>query len=103
MADIFISYASEDRERVIPIVKALEEQGWSTFWDWKSIPVAKTWRQFIKEGLDEARCILVLWSEKSIHKEWVLEEADYGKAKGMILPAIQESTRARDGDETEID
>lgn len=29
MADIFISYDSEDRVRVIPIVKALEGQGWS--------------------------------------------------------------------------
>jgi hypothetical protein len=31
MADIFISYASEDRERIIPIVKALEGEGWSVF------------------------------------------------------------------------
>jgi hypothetical protein len=37
MADIFISYASEDRDRVMPIIKALEEQGWSTWWDSSSI------------------------------------------------------------------
>ena len=87
MADIFISYSSEDRDRVISIVKVLEEQGWSTFWDWRSIPVGKTWRQFIEEGLIEASCVLVLWSKKSIVSEWVLEEADYGKSNGMLIPA----------------
>lgn len=86
MADIFISYASEDRDKIIPIVKALEEQGWSIWWDWTSIPVGKTGRQFIKEGLDKARCVLVLWSEKSIDSEWVIEEADHGKTKRMLVP-----------------
>ena len=80
MADIFISYASEDKDRVIPIIKELEGEGWSTFWDWKSIPIGKTWREAIDEGLEAARCILVLWSVISTtnKKRWVLEEADYG-------------------------
>lgn len=38
MADIFISYTSKDRDRVIPILKALEKQGWFLFCDWTSIP-----------------------------------------------------------------
>jgi hypothetical protein len=33
MSDIFISYASEDRSKAEPLAKALEEQGWSVFWD----------------------------------------------------------------------
>lgn len=95
MADIFIRYASEDRGRVIPIVKALEEQGWSTFWDWKSIPVAKTWREFIEEGLEDARCILVLWSTISItkRKRWVVEEAEYGVAKEKYIPVLIDDVR----------
>lgn len=95
MADIFISYASENRERVIPIVKALEEQGWFTFWDWKSIPVGKTWREFIDEGLEDARCILVLWSTISTTKgkRWVIEEADYGLEHGKLIPALIDDVR----------
>jgi formylglycine-generating enzyme required for sulfatase activity len=87
MADIFISYASDDRHRVIPVVKALENQGWSLFWDLESIPVAKTWRQFIQKGLAESKCVLVFWSEKSIDREWVIEEADHGKANKVLVPA----------------
>ena len=93
MADIFISYSNTDRDRIIPIVKALEEQDWSVFWDWRCIPVGKTWRQFINEGLEEARCVLVLWSEKSIDSEWVIEEADYGKAKRILIPALIDDVR----------
>jgi formylglycine-generating enzyme required for sulfatase activity len=93
MVDIFISYASEDRERVVPIVETLEQQGWSTFWDWKSIPVGKSWRQFINEGLNEAKCVLVLWSKKSIESEWVIEEADYGKSNKVLVPALIDDVR----------
>lgn len=38
MTDIFLSYASEDRERVRPIVNYLREAGWSVWWDRSVIP-----------------------------------------------------------------
>jgi formylglycine-generating enzyme required for sulfatase activity len=90
MADIFISYASEDRERIVPIVKALAAEGWSAFWDWESIPVGKSWREVIDEGLEASKCILVLWSLISTTKKkrWVLEEADYGLEHAKLIPAF---------------
>ena len=33
MADIFISYASEDRPKAEPVANALEDQDWSVWWD----------------------------------------------------------------------
>lgn len=36
MADIFLSYASEDRERIVPLARLLEGCGWSVFWDRKT-------------------------------------------------------------------
>jgi exo-beta-1,3-glucanase (GH17 family) len=93
MADIFISYNDTDKDRVAPIVSALEANGWSTFWDWKSIPVAKNWRQFIQKGLEEAKCVLVLWSEKSIDSKWVIEEADHGQSKGILIPILINDVR----------
>lgn len=71
MADIFISYAREDRPRVIPIAKAFEDQGWSVWWD-TQIPPGKTFFSVIKEALDAAKCVVVLWSKQSIDSEWVL-------------------------------
>lgn len=37
MADIFISYAREDLEKVRLIVRLIEAAGWSAFWD-RTIP-----------------------------------------------------------------
>ena len=54
MSDIFISYASEDRERIQPLVRALEQAGWSVFWD-RTIPAGKTWREVIGGEIRDAR------------------------------------------------
>ncbi len=89
MADIFISYASEDGGRVKPLAKALMEQGWSVWWD-HTITPGKTWRDVIGTALDDARCIVVLWSKQSIDSHWVITEADFGLRKRILIPALLE-------------
>src|SRR5262245_64221138 len=63
--DIFISYAREDESRVRALVGALETAGWAVFWD-RQIPTGSTWRGHIGRALDDARCILVVWSKASV-------------------------------------
>jgi hypothetical protein len=92
MSNIFISYASEDLERVRPLAQALQAQGWSVFWD-RTIPPGKTWRQVIGKALDEARCVLVVWSRAAIDSTWVQEEADHGREEGMLVPASIDDVR----------
>ena len=87
MADIFISYARADRDKVKPIAKALMVKGWSVWWDW-TIPVGKTWRQVITEALDAANCVLVLCSRTSINSDWVHEEAEEGQERRILVPAM---------------
>jgi formylglycine-generating enzyme required for sulfatase activity len=85
MADIFISYAREDLERVRPIVKLIEGAGWSVFWD-RTIPAGNTWRQYIGKALDEAKCVVVVWSKSSVESDWVIEEADDGRKRRILIP-----------------
>ena len=80
MSDIFLSYATEDRERVRPLSSALEALGWKVFWDVQT-PPAETWRHFIETQLQQARCFVVVWSKVSVASEWVLEEADEAKSQ----------------------
>jgi hypothetical protein len=87
MSDIFISYANADRPRVKPLAEALLAQGWSVWWD-RQIPAGKTFDQVIAEALASARCVLVLWSEQSINSNWVREEAEEGRKRGMLIPVL---------------
>lgn len=87
MSDIFISYANEDRDRVLPLVRALEKTGWTIFWD-RTIPAGKTWRQTISAEIRACRSVLVVWTEHSVTSEWVLEEAEIGKRKQILVPIL---------------
>jgi formylglycine-generating enzyme required for sulfatase activity len=92
MSDIFISYARQDRPRAEAIAKALEDHGWSVWWDW-NIPTGKTFRQVIQEQLDGARCVIVLWSATSVNRKWVIEEASEGDERGILVPVLIENVR----------
>jgi len=87
MADIFISYANEDRERAGRIAGALESCGWSVWWD-RKIVVGQAFDKAIELELEAARCVIVLWSQKSIDSEWVKNEAAAGAERGVLVPAL---------------
>jgi len=68
MADIFISYANEDRERAGRLANALESCGWSVWWDRKII-AGQAFDEAIERELETAKCVVVLWSRNSIASE----------------------------------
>jgi formylglycine-generating enzyme required for sulfatase activity len=92
MAHIFISHARKDRPHAEVIAKALGDRGWSVWWDW-NVPGRKTFRQVIQEELDDARCVIVLWSAASVTSDWVIEEAAEGAQRGILVPALIENVR----------
>jgi hypothetical protein len=61
MSDIFLSYKSEDRARAKIIAEALEQHGYSVWWD-RVIPIGKNYDDVITEALDAAKCVIVLHS-----------------------------------------
>jgi hypothetical protein len=87
MSKIFISYASEDRPRAKIIAEALEHQGYSVWWD-VDIPPGKTFDNTIKIELDSAKCIIVLWSWKSVLSDWVKEESSEGVKRKILIPVL---------------
>lgn len=96
MADIFISYAREDRERAADLARALENRGWSVWWD-RKIPPGKTFSQVIEAELEAAKCVIVLWSNNSVKSEWVVNEAELAAKRGSLIPAIIEAVRPPPG------
>ncbi len=87
MTDLFISYASEDLERVRPLVTAFEEQGWSVWWD-RELVAGPSYEDKIEAALDEARCVVVVWSRLSIKSQWVRTEAHEGLEREILVPLL---------------
>jgi formylglycine-generating enzyme required for sulfatase activity len=87
MADIFVSYTRADQEIVGRIVALLEAQGWSVWWDTR-IAGGERWDATIEREIKAARCVVVVWTPQSIDREWVREEADYGRKRGILIPVL---------------
>ncbi len=92
MADIFISYARADRDRVTPLVELLEAQNWSVWWD-TGMRSGERWDATIEREIHAARCIVVVWSKTSVGRAWVREEAHIGRERGILVPlSIDDAT-----------
>ena len=87
MTDIFLSYASQDRERVIPLVEALEADGYSVWWD-RNIRPGPSFDREIETALKETSCMVVVWSHDSVESEWVRNEVDDGARRGILVPVL---------------
>jgi hypothetical protein len=70
MVDVFVSYASRDRDAVKPLVDRLERAGWSIWWD-REIGAGTAFDRKIEQALDQARCVVVVWSKAAVESEWV--------------------------------
>jgi hypothetical protein len=90
MSHIFISYSHENPAPAAMLARTLEGHGWSVFWD-RTIPAGKTWREAIGRELEEARCVIVLWTRASIKSHWVQEEADHARQRGVLVPILIEN------------
>lgn len=90
MADVFLSYASEDRQRVRLIVEAIESGGFSVWWD-RQIGLGSSFDREIERELDNASCVVVIWSKHSVESDWVRNEAQEGLDREVLVPiAIDE-------------
>jgi hypothetical protein len=88
MADIFLSYANEDRETAAQLARLLESVGWRVWWD-RRIPAGRTWRTVLETALQDMRCMIVLWSQQSVNSPWVAEEAEEARKLGkMLVPVL---------------
>jgi hypothetical protein len=83
--DVFVSYAREDRDRVEPIVRLLEVEGFSVWWDFDLAP-GQTWDEVLAARLERARSVVVVWSAASVRKRWVREEASKAADRQVLVP-----------------
>lgn len=74
MANIFISYARADRKKVERLAAALENAGFSLWWD-REIKSGAEFSACIERELEAAKHVIVCWSRESVKSHWVKDEA----------------------------
>ena len=86
MGEVFLSYKAEDRARLKPLVAALEADGCKMWWD-AHIGGGADWREEIQDHLDNAHCVIVAWSERSVGPDgrFVRDEATRALRRGAYL------------------
>lgn len=84
---VFISYERSDREYAERIAEALERLGWSVWWDRKLL-AGDRFEPAIRKALDEADCVIVVWSRTSVESDWVRDEAGEGAERGVLVPIL---------------
>lgn len=92
MSDIFISYQRRDKYWAETLSKALEAQGWSTWWD-RQLVAGQRFDDVIDEQIKRAKCVVVLWSSNSVKSHWVKEEAKEGADLGKLVSVFIEEIR----------
>src|SRR5882757_7746446 len=89
MADVFLSYASPDRQWVALLAQALERTGLTVWWDNELLP-GELWENKIEAALQTARCVVVVWSKEALLSDWVRIEATLGRERGILAPVFLE-------------
>lgn len=92
MADVFISYARADTERVEQISNALDGEGFTVWWD-TSLKAGETFDTVIESELEAAKCVVAVWSRTSVGRKWVRNEAREGEERNILVPVLIDNVR----------
>ena len=90
MADVFIAYAREDRERIEALAAALERAGFEVWWD-RNLTGGEPFSQVLEAQVLAATTVLAAWSRSSRESIWVADEADVGLRQRKLVPICIDS------------
>ncbi|MEO5809862.1 MAG: TIR domain-containing protein [Sphingomicrobium sp.] len=82
---IFLSYAHDDRLKAQDLAVALARRGYTLWWD-ELIEGGAQFARSIRDALEAADAVVVLWSAKSIESDWVQDEAAQGRDRKRLVP-----------------
>lgn len=91
--DVFISYSSRDRDRVLPIADRLESAGIRVWIDRSKIPGGTNYGSRIVDGIKNCRVLLLMCSDASLRSKNVKQEIQLAwKYERPYLPLLLEQT-----------
>jgi TIR domain len=91
IAEVFVSYSSEDRDRVLPLVDSLISRGIPVWIDRYRIPAARRWASEISRAIKAAKVVVFFASSSAFSSSTVLQEVGFAcEKKKLLLPLYLE-------------
>ena len=88
---IFLSYAHDDRVKAQRLAAALTRRGYIVWWD-GLIEGGASFAKSIRDALEAADAVVVIWSVKSVESDWVCDEAAQGRERHRLVPLSLDGT-----------
>ena len=89
---VFLSYAHDDRVQAQRLAAALADRGYTVWWD-GLIEGGAQFARSIRDALEAADAVIVLWSKASIESDWVCDEAAQGRERRRLVPLSLDGSR----------
>lgn len=86
MADIFISYARMDRDRVTPLKEALDGLGLNSFFDIEGLDGGDTFPDVLDREVKTAKVVLGCWTPFALQRDWVKAECAIAQEQRTLVP-----------------
>lgn len=85
VADVVVSYKSDERAAVGFIVTMLQAAGFDVWWD-KKLEAGSSYDTSIVNEISRSKCVLVVWSNASVRSDWVRGEASLALDQDKLVP-----------------
>ena len=88
--DVFISYSHENKDAARILAEMVGAKGYGVWWDHELV-AGDSYTEVIEQKLDNAKAVIVIWSEQSRKSHWVRDEAAVGRDRNRLLPVAIDS------------
>jgi hypothetical protein len=94
MADVFISYRRQERQRVEALAQKLRAIGSDVWFDTR-LASGDSFDEEIAKQIQGARTVLVAWTPGAVESDWVRSEAALARSAGKLTACCLEPSSCR--------
>ena len=92
MAQVFLSYSHHNRQMVSRIADGLTGEGYSLWWD-RNLRAGHDYASDIEAELQDATCVVVVWSAAARNSLWVRAEASAALEQDKLVQVSADKAR----------
>ena len=91
MADLYITYGLRETSWVNKLVTILDDEGFTICWEHAVAPGDDVRTDDSIQALNNAKCVLAVWSDTSVDDFWVLSDAERAVAQNKLISVVAKS------------